>query len=68
MFPENIVQATFQVAQTKYVSERPKIKPKNLSIDELMMFNNGSMNITRSTVVHAPGINVMGNPLDLLLI
>uniref|UniRef100_A0A0N5ATZ5 Amino acid transporter n=1 Tax=Syphacia muris TaxID=451379 RepID=A0A0N5ATZ5_9BILA len=60
MFPENIVQATFQVAQTKYVSQRPQIKPKNLTDDELMMFNNGSMNIIRSTVVHAPGINVMG--------
>lgn len=63
MFPENIVQATFQVAQTKYVSQRPQIKPKNLTDDELMMFNNGSMNIIRSTVVHAPGINVMGKSL-----
>ena len=60
MFPENIVQATFQVAQTKYVSQRPRIKPKNLTNVMLTAFNNGSMNITRATVTHAPGINVLG--------
>jgi DNA-binding protein YbaB len=29
MFPENIVQATFQNVQTKYVKVRPKILKKN---------------------------------------
>ncbi|CAJ0960392.1 unnamed protein product, partial [Mesorhabditis belari] len=58
-FPENIVQATFQQVQTKYVVERPKIMRTN---DPTMLaaLNNGSLDIMRSTVEYVPGMNVLG--------
>lgn len=51
MFPENIVQATFQQAQTKYI----KVKPK------LFMKNNTSISSNLQPVVEKmDGINVLG--------
>lgn len=54
MFPENIVAATFQQVQTKYVNVTPVITPahreKNFSLAPYI----------KATVEPAPGMNVLG--------
>lgn len=59
MFPENIVQATFQQVQTKYVTVRPKILKKNDTAN-LLALANGSLNIIKPSVEFIAGINVLG--------
>ncbi|CAI4226393.1 unnamed protein product [Auanema sp. JU1783] len=59
MFPENIVQATFQQVATKYVNVRPKIL-KNDSAVMLEMLNNGSLDYKKVSVVYTDGMNVLG--------
>uniref|UniRef100_A0A915ATV9 Amino acid transporter n=2 Tax=Parascaris univalens TaxID=6257 RepID=A0A915ATV9_PARUN len=59
MFPENVVQATFQQVQTKYVAVKPKILKKNTS-EILLAIANGSMSVMRPSVEYTPGMNVLG--------
>uniref|UniRef100_A0A0M3HUC3 Amino acid transporter n=1 Tax=Ascaris lumbricoides TaxID=6252 RepID=A0A0M3HUC3_ASCLU len=59
MFPENVVQATFQQVQTKYVAVKPKILKKNTS-EILLALANGSMSVMRPSVEYTPGMNVLG--------
>lgn len=59
MFPENIVAATFQQAQTKYVTIRPKILKVNDSL-HLEMLNNGTLDYVKAALEYNDGINVLG--------
>uniref|UniRef100_A0A7E4VQ72 Amino acid transporter n=1 Tax=Panagrellus redivivus TaxID=6233 RepID=A0A7E4VQ72_PANRE len=58
-FPENIVQATFQQVQTKYVKVRPKVLKKN-NTDYLAAVANGTFDYFKPSVEYTPGINVLG--------
>ncbi|VDK86712.1 unnamed protein product, partial [Onchocerca ochengi] len=58
-FPENIVQATFQQVQTKYVPVKPKIIKKNSS-EILQAIANGSLTIMKPSVEYTAGMNVLG--------
>ncbi|ETN68676.1 hypothetical protein NECAME_05521 [Necator americanus] len=58
MFPENIVAATFQQAQTKYVTIRPKILKVNDSL-HLEMLNNGTLDYVKAALEYNDGINVL---------
>ncbi|VDM39715.1 unnamed protein product [Toxocara canis] len=58
MFPENIVQATFQQVQTKYEPIKPKILKKNTT-DMMLAFSNSSMSIMRPSVEYTAGMNVL---------
>ncbi|KHN86431.1 Excitatory amino acid transporter [Toxocara canis] len=60
MFPENIVQATFQQVQTKYEPIKPKILKKNTT-DMMLAFSNSSMSIMRPSVEYTAGMNVLGD-------
>ncbi|VDK46528.1 unnamed protein product [Anisakis simplex] len=59
MFPENIVQATFQQVQTTYVPVKPKILRKNTT-EMLLALANGSMTVMRPSIEYTPGMNVLG--------
>lgn len=59
MFPENIVQASFQQVQTKYIEVKPKILKKNTTELQLAI-SNGSMSILKPTVEYTAGMNVLG--------
>uniref|UniRef100_A0A1I8A3U9 Amino acid transporter n=1 Tax=Steinernema glaseri TaxID=37863 RepID=A0A1I8A3U9_9BILA len=59
MFPENIVQATFQQVQTKYVVVRPKIIKKN-DTDTLAALANGTFDKLVPSVEYTAGMNVLG--------
>uniref|UniRef100_A0AC35TYS2 Amino acid transporter n=1 Tax=Rhabditophanes sp. KR3021 TaxID=114890 RepID=A0AC35TYS2_9BILA len=59
MFPENIVQATFQQVQTKYVTVRPKIMKRN-DTDSMRALANGTFDVTKPTVEYTAGMNVLG--------
>ncbi|KAK0392987.1 hypothetical protein QR680_000007 [Steinernema hermaphroditum] len=59
MFPENVVQATFQQVQTKYVVVRPKIIKKN-DTDTLAALANGTFDKLVPSVEYTPGMNVLG--------
>uniref|UniRef100_A0AC34GYB5 Amino acid transporter n=1 Tax=Panagrolaimus sp. ES5 TaxID=591445 RepID=A0AC34GYB5_9BILA len=58
-FPENIVQATFQQVQTKYVRVRPKILKRNDS-DYLAAVANGTFDYFKPSVEYTEGMNVLG--------
>lgn len=58
-FPENIVQATFQQVQTKYVRVRPKILKRNDS-DYLAAVANGTYDYFKPSVEYTEGMNVLG--------
>ncbi|VDO29537.1 unnamed protein product, partial [Brugia timori] len=58
-FPENIVQATFQQVQTKYISVKPKIIKKNSS-EILQAIANGSLAVMKPSVEYTAGMNVLG--------
>uniref|UniRef100_A0A915Q5L2 Amino acid transporter n=1 Tax=Setaria digitata TaxID=48799 RepID=A0A915Q5L2_9BILA len=58
-FPENIVQATFQQVQTKYIPVKPKIIKKNSS-EILQAIANGSLTIMKPSVEYTAGMNVLG--------
>lgn len=60
MFPENIVQATFQQVQTTYVKVKPKFV-KSHDPDALQAIVNGSMDTLKPSVEFKDGINVLGN-------
>ncbi|CAB3405938.1 unnamed protein product [Caenorhabditis bovis] len=51
MFPENIVQATFERMQTTYVATRPKIASKNGSIENI---------IVKRDIAMTKGMNILG--------
>ncbi|CAD6190483.1 unnamed protein product [Caenorhabditis auriculariae] len=59
MFPENIVQATFQQVQTKYITVRPKIV-KNNDTATLAALNNGTLDYVKASVEYTSGMNVLG--------
>ncbi|KAI6183944.1 Excitatory amino acid transporter 2 [Aphelenchoides bicaudatus] len=59
MFPENIVQATFQQVQTKYVKVRPKIVKKN-DTETLRKLADGAFDYLKPSVVYTSGMNVLG--------
>jgi solute carrier family 1 (high affinity glutamate transporter) protein 2 len=59
MFPENIVQATFQQVQTKYVTIRPKILKKN-DTETMLALANGTFDVLRPSIEFTPGMNVLG--------
>ncbi|VDL67398.1 unnamed protein product [Nippostrongylus brasiliensis] len=63
MFPENIVAATFQQAQTKYVTVRPKILKVNDSI-HLELLNNGTLDYVKAALEYNDGINVLGEFIE----
>ncbi|EYC44597.1 hypothetical protein Y032_0456g1783 [Ancylostoma ceylanicum] len=58
MFPENIVAATFQQAQTKYITVRPKILKVNDTL-HLEMLNNGTLDYVKAALEYNDGINVL---------
>ncbi|KAE9414204.1 hypothetical protein Angca_009197, partial [Angiostrongylus cantonensis] len=58
-FPENIVVATFQQAQTKYVTVRRRVLKVNDSI-RLKMLNNGSFDYVKHVLEYKDGINLLG--------
>ncbi|ULT81804.1 hypothetical protein L5515_017519 [Caenorhabditis briggsae] len=59
MFPENVVQATFQQVQTKYIKVRPKVVKNNDSAT-LAALNNGSLDYIKASVEYTSGMNVLG--------
>ncbi|CAD5212045.1 unnamed protein product [Bursaphelenchus okinawaensis] len=59
MFPENLVQATFQQVQTKYVKVRPKILKKN-DTATLELLASGAMDYLVPSVEYTSGMNVLG--------
>ena len=59
MFPENIVQATFQQVQTKYVTIRPKIVKKN-DTAYMAALANGTYDYMKPSVEYVAGMNVLG--------
>ncbi|KAI6230382.1 Excitatory amino acid transporter 2 [Aphelenchoides fujianensis] len=59
MFPENIVQATFQQVQTKYVRVRPKVVKKN-DTATLALLNSGALDYLKPSVEYTAGMNVLG--------
>lgn len=59
MFPENIVQATFQNMQTKYVTVRPKIIKRN-DTQALAALARGSYDRLVPSVEYVDGLNVLG--------
>lgn len=59
MFPENVVQATFQQVQTKYIKVRPKVVKNNDSAT-LAALNNGSLDYVKASVEYTSGMNVLG--------
>jgi len=59
MFPENIVQATFQQVQTKYVKVRPKIVKKN-DTAYMLGLANGTYDYMKPSVEYVAGMNVLG--------
>lgn len=61
-FPENIVQATFQQVQTKYVRVRPKILKRN-DTDYLEAVANGTYDYFKPSVEYTEGMNVLGECL-----
>uniref|UniRef100_A0A914EJE7 Amino acid transporter n=1 Tax=Acrobeloides nanus TaxID=290746 RepID=A0A914EJE7_9BILA len=58
MFPENIVRATFQQVQTKYVKVRPKLLKKN-DTEALRLLASGSLDYLKPTVEFTEGMNVL---------
>lgn len=58
-FPENIVQATFQQVQTKYIPVKPKIVKKNSS-EMAQAIANGSLTVMKPSVEYTAGMNVLG--------
>ncbi|PIO54360.1 hypothetical protein TELCIR_24278, partial [Teladorsagia circumcincta] len=58
MFPENIVAATFQQAQTKYITVRPKILKVNDTL-HLELLNNGTLDYVKAALEYNDGINVL---------
>ncbi|CAG9533714.1 unnamed protein product [Cercopithifilaria johnstoni] len=58
-FPENIVQATFQQVQTKYIPAKSKITKKNNS-EILQTITNGSLDVMKPSVEYTDGMNVLG--------
>jgi len=58
-FPENIVQATFQQVQTKYVKVRPKIVKKN-DTATLKLLASGALDYMKPSVEYTAGMNVLG--------
>lgn len=69
MFPENIVQATFQQVQTKYVKVRPmlSILRKN-DTKTLAALESGELDYMKPNVEYISGINVLGRRIFFLLI
>jgi solute carrier family 1 (high affinity glutamate transporter) protein 2 len=59
MFPENLVQATFQQVQTKYVTVRPNILKRNDSAT-MAAIERGALDVLVPTVEYQAGINVLG--------
>uniref|UniRef100_A0A914WFI4 Amino acid transporter n=1 Tax=Plectus sambesii TaxID=2011161 RepID=A0A914WFI4_9BILA len=59
MFPENIVQATFQQVQTTYITVKPKFV-KNNDPEALRAIVNGSMDTLKPSVEFKDGMNVLG--------
>jgi solute carrier family 1 (high affinity glutamate transporter) protein 2 len=59
MFPENIVQATFQNVQTKYIKVPPKILKKN-DTETLKLLAQGSLDYIKPSVTYTAGMNVLG--------
>ncbi|CAI2350921.1 unnamed protein product [Caenorhabditis sp. 36 PRJEB53466] len=51
MFPENIIQATFERMQTTYVAIRPKIASKNGSVENI---------IVKRDIAMTKGMNILG--------
>uniref|UniRef100_A0A158P6S9 Amino acid transporter n=1 Tax=Angiostrongylus cantonensis TaxID=6313 RepID=A0A158P6S9_ANGCA len=67
MFPENIVAATFQQAQTKYVTIRPKILKINDTM-HLEMLNNGTLDYVKAALEYNDGINVLDKVDDFAIL
>lgn len=63
MFPENIVQATFQQVKTEYVKIRPKIVKKN-DTQTLKLLASGAFDYVKPSTVYTPGMNVLGKELN----
>lgn len=59
MFPENLVQATFQQVQTKYVQVRPKILKKN-DTETLAKLASGALDYMVPSTEYTAGMNVLG--------
>uniref|UniRef100_A0AC34Q7F8 Amino acid transporter n=1 Tax=Panagrolaimus sp. JU765 TaxID=591449 RepID=A0AC34Q7F8_9BILA len=59
MFPENIIQATFQQVQTKYVVVRPRIVKKN-DTAYMLALANGTYDYVKPSLEYVAGINVLG--------
>jgi solute carrier family 1 (high affinity glutamate transporter) protein 2 len=55
MFPENIVQATFQQVQTKYVKVRPKLLKRNDTVIAAT-----ALEYLKPSVEYTAGMNVLG--------
>lgn len=49
MFPENIVQATFQQVQTNYIAVKPRLLPRNIST---LLFSNGTALINSNSTTN----------------
>ncbi|VDM99003.1 unnamed protein product [Thelazia callipaeda] len=58
-FPENIVQATFQQVQTKYIPIKVKVLEKNNS-ETLEASANSSFTVMKPSVEYVSGMNVLG--------
>lgn len=59
MFPENLVQATFQQVQTKYVKVRPKILKRN-DTETMRKLTSGLLDYMQPSVEYTSGMNVLG--------
>jgi solute carrier family 1 (high affinity glutamate transporter) protein 2 len=59
MFPENIVQATFQQVQTDYVAVKPKLRINNSS--SLVLVSNGTQQqLMKRVLTYTNEVNVLG--------
>lgn len=59
MFPDNIVRATFEQVQTKYVKVRPKVLLNN-DPKTILAYNRGDFDYDKPTVEYSEGMNVLG--------
>lgn len=77
MFPENIVQATFQQVQTHYVSVKQRAVVHSTLLNETLLNSTKSGNIPnlrlvntttilKPTLIYTNEVNVLGNFLILI--
>lgn len=60
MFPENIVQATFQQVQTDYVQVKPRVRINNSSNSLVVVMNGTQAHLMKRVLTYTNEVNVLG--------